>query len=87
MGKKAEGLDRRRRRAAFAEGVKKTYGETNLRYSQVSPIDMFEETNTGTNLPAQIDLYAVEGGEYNFMFAKGEGPRTRPSCINKPRRC
>ena len=60
--------------AALAEGVKKTYGETNLRYSQVSPIDMFEETNTGTNLPAQIDLYAVEGGEYNFMFmAKGGG--------------
>ena len=41
---------------------------------QVSPLDMFKETNTGTNLPAQIDLYATSGNEYSFMFmAKGGG--------------
>lgn len=60
--------------AAISEGVKKTYLETNLRYSQVSPIDMFAEVNTGDNLPAQIDLYADEGGAYKFQFiAKGGG--------------
>ena len=60
--------------AAISEGVKKTYMETNLRYSQVSPVDMFAEVNTGDNLPAQIDLYADEGGAYTFQFiAKGGG--------------
>ncbi len=60
--------------AAISEGVKKTYMETNLRYSQVSPVDMFAEVNTGDNLPAQIDLYADEGGAYKFQFiAKGGG--------------
>jgi fumarate hydratase, class I len=45
-----------------------------LRYSQVSPLDMFEEKNTGTNLPAQIELYATTGDEYHFLFmAKGGG--------------
>ena len=59
---------------AIARGIHKTYTETNLRYSQVAPIDMFEEKNTGTNLPAQIDLYAEEGSAYKFMFmAKGGG--------------
>ncbi len=42
--------------------------------SQVSPVDMFTEKNTGTNLPAQIEIYATPGQEYNFMFiAKGGG--------------
>jgi fumarate hydratase class I len=60
--------------AAISEGVKKTYMETNLRYSQVSPVDMFAEVNTGDNLPAQIDLYADEGDAYKFQFiAKGGG--------------
>lgn len=60
--------------AAISEGVKKTYLETNLRYSQVSPVDMFAEVNTGDNLPAQIDLYADEGDAYKFQFiAKGGG--------------
>ena len=41
---------------------------------QVSPVTMFKETNTGTNLPAQIEIYATPGNEYNFMFiAKGGG--------------
>jgi fumarate hydratase class I len=60
--------------AAIARGVFDTYAEANLRYSQVAPLDMFEETNTGNNLPAQIELYAVDGDEYHFLFmAKGGG--------------
>jgi fumarate hydratase, class I len=59
---------------ALSRGVFQTYTETNLRYSQVSPLDMFEEKNTGTNLPAQIELYATDGDEYHFLFmAKGGG--------------
>ena len=58
----------------IARGVYQTYTEGNLRYSQVSPRDMFTEVNTGTNLPAQIELYATPGGEYKFLFiAKGGG--------------
>ena len=60
--------------AAIAKGVFKTYTETNLRYSQVSPISMFKEVQTGTNLPAQIDIYATDGDAYKFLFvAKGGG--------------
>jgi len=60
--------------AALSEGVLKTYQECNLRYSQVAPLDMFNETNTGNNLPAQIDIYATDGAEYKFLFmAKGGG--------------
>ncbi len=59
---------------ALSRGVFQTYTETNLRYSQVSPLDMFEEKNTGTNLPAQIELFATGGDEYHFLFmAKGGG--------------
>jgi fumarate hydratase class I len=60
--------------AAIARGVFETYAEANLRYSQVAPLDMFEERNTGNNLPAQIELYATGGDEYHFLFmAKGGG--------------
>lgn len=60
--------------AAISEGVYKTFTETNLRYSQVAPLDMFQEKNTGNNLPAQIDMYATEGDSYEFLFiAKGGG--------------
>ncbi|MEJ6579857.1 MAG: fumarate hydratase [Akkermansiaceae bacterium] len=59
---------------ALSEGIHKTYQEENLRYSQVSPTSMFAETNTKTNLPAQIDLYATEGDAYKFLFmTKGGG--------------
>lgn len=59
---------------AIARGVHRTYTETNLRYSQMAPISMFQEKNTGTNLPAQIELYADEGDAYKFLFvAKGGG--------------
>ena len=59
---------------AISRGVFETYAEDNLRYSQVAPLDMFEEKNTGNNLPAQIELYATDGDEYHFLFmAKGGG--------------
>lgn len=60
--------------AALAEGIFQTYTETNLRYSQLAPLDLFREVNTKTNLPAQIELFATEGDAYKFMFmAKGGG--------------
>lgn len=59
---------------ALSHGIYKTYTEENLRYSQMTPFSMFEEKNTGTNLPAQIELYATQGNEYKFLFiAKGGG--------------
>jgi fumarate hydratase, class I len=60
--------------AALSAGIRRTYTETNLRYSQVAPLSMYEEVNTGDNLPAQIDLYAEPGEAYKFLFiAKGGG--------------
>ncbi len=59
---------------ALARGVFRTYTGTNLRYSQVAPVSMYDEVNTGTNLPAQIDLSAVDGDEYHFLtITKGGG--------------
>ena len=59
---------------AIARGVFETYTETNLRYSQMAPLDTYREVNTGSNLPAQIELYATSGDEYHFLFmAKGGG--------------
>jgi fumarate hydratase class I len=60
--------------AALARGVFDTYATSNLRYSQLAPLDMYRETNTGTNLPAQIEIYATDGDAYKFLFmAKGGG--------------
>ena len=53
--------------AHLSRGVYDAYTQSNLRYSQVSPVNMFQEKNTGTNLPAQIDLYAAAGDEYHFQ--------------------
>jgi fumarate hydratase class I len=59
---------------ALSRGVFRAYTEENLRYSQNAPLTMYEEVNTGSNLPAQIDIAAVSGGEYKFLFmAKGGG--------------
>lgn len=59
---------------ALSLGIYKTYTEENLRYSQNAPLNMYDEVNTGCNLPAQIDLFATDGNEYNFLFiAKGGG--------------
>ena len=58
----------------LSKGVYKTYTEENLRYSQTVALDMYKEINTGTNMPAQIDIYATEGMDYKFLFiAKGGG--------------
>ena len=58
----------------ISAGVFKTYTEENLRYSQTVALDMYKEKNTGTNLPAQIDMYATEGDAFKFLFiAKGGG--------------
>ena len=59
---------------ALSHGIYQAYQEGNLRYSQMAALDMYEETNTGTNLPAQIELYAEPGNAYRFLFiAKGGG--------------
>ena len=58
----------------IARGVYDAYTKLNLRYSQLAPLTMWEERNTGSNLPAQIELYATAGAEYRFLFmAKGGG--------------
>ncbi len=60
--------------AALSRGIFETYQASNLRYSQLAPLDMYTEKNTGTNLPAQIDLFTTDGDEYEFLFmAKGGG--------------
>ncbi len=75
MGKKGErvitgGGDE----SALALGVYDAYTKLNLRYSQMAPLTMWEERNTGSNLPAQIELYATDGDAYHFLFmAKGGG--------------
>lgn len=59
---------------ALSKGVYNTFVNDNLRYSQNAPLNMYDEVNTGCNLPAQIDLYATQGNEYKFLFvAKGGG--------------
>ena len=59
---------------ALSHGVFDTYTTDNLRYSQTIALDMYTEKNSGNNLPAQIDIYATDGGEYKFLFvAKGGG--------------
>ena len=60
--------------AALSRGIAETYATSNLRYSQMAPLDMYEEVNTGSNLPAQIDILAEAGAAYKFLFiAKGGG--------------
>ena len=59
---------------ALSRGIEKTYATDNLRFSQLAPLAMFEEKNTRSNLPAQIDILHTDGEEYHFLFmAKGGG--------------
>ena len=59
---------------AIARGIYDTYQTSNLRYSQMAPLDMYKEKNTGSNLPAQIEIFATDGDAYKFLFmAKGGG--------------
>jgi fumarate hydratase class I len=70
----------------LSRGIYRTYTEENLRYSQNAPLDMYKEVNTGTNLPAQIDLYAVPGGRYDFLFvAKGGGSANKTFLFQETR--
>jgi fumarate hydratase class I len=60
--------------AYISQGVYDAFTQLNLRYSQISPVSLYEEVNTNNNLPAQIDIYSTEGNEYEFLFmAKGGG--------------
>lgn len=69
---------------ALSKGVFQTYAEENLRFSQVVPLDMYKEKNSGTNLPAQIDISAVEGSEYHFLFvAKGGGSANKTALFQE----
>ena len=75
MGKRGQNvLTDGRDEEHIARGVYDAYNTLNLRYSQLAPLTMWEEQNTGTNLPAQIELYATDGDGYKFLFmAKGGG--------------
>lgn len=69
---------------AISEGVYLAYKEKNLRFSQLAPISMYEEKNTGTNLPAQIDIYATSGDQLDFLFiAKGGGSANKSYIYQK----
>lgn len=85
MGKKGENVWTGGRDAqALSEGVLRAYTENNLRYSQLAPLSMFKEVGTGNNLPAQIDLSAVPGGDYKFLFiAKGGGSANKTFLFQK----
>ena len=75
IGKKGEDVRTGGKDAEYlSKGIFETYREKNLRYSQVIPFSMFEEKNTESNLPAQIDIYSTEGRSYEFLFiTKGGG--------------
>jgi len=68
----------------LTEGIFNTYQKYNLRFSQLAPLSFYEEKNTGTNLPAQIDLYTQPGNEYHFLFvAKGGGSANKSYLFQK----
>jgi fumarate hydratase, class I len=70
--------------AALSLGVYQTYTQENLRYSQTIPLDMYKEKNSGTNLPAQIDIRACDGDEYRFLFvAKGGGSANKTALFQE----
>jgi len=75
IGKKGEDVHTGGNDAEYlSKGIFETFRDKNLRYSQIVPLSMFEEKNTGTNLPAQIDIYSTEGNSFEFLFiTKGGG--------------
>jgi fumarate hydratase class I len=75
MGKRGQNvLTRGRDEEHVSRGVYDAYTTLNLRYSQLAPLTMWEERNTGSNLPAQVEIYAADGDTYSFLFmAKGGG--------------
>jgi fumarate hydratase class I len=73
---------------ALSKGVFNAYTNGNLRYSQNAPLTMYEEKNTGCNLPAQVEVYATGGDAYKFLFiAKGGGSANKTYPIRRPRPC
>jgi fumarate hydratase class I len=71
---------------AISRGIYETYSTTNLRYSQMAPLTMYDEKNTGTNLPAQVDLHATTGSEYKFLFiTKGGGSANKTFLFQETR--
>jgi len=71
---------------SLSRGVHRTYTETNLRYSQMAPLSMYDEKNTGSNLPAQLELYATDGDEYHFLFVtKGGGSANKTFLFQETR--
>lgn len=85
VGKKGEDVYTGANDAEYlSKGIYNTYQERNLRYSQIVALDMFEEKNSGSNLPAQIDIYANQGAKYEFLFlAKGGGSANKTFLYQK----
>ncbi len=85
MGKKGENVYTGADDAEWlSKGIFNTYQKRNLRYSQIVPISMFEEKNSGSNLPAQIDIYSKKGASYEFLFlAKGGGSANKTFLYQK----
>src|SRR3546814_7122553 len=88
MGKRGElvltgGDDER----SISDGIQQTYETSNLRFSQMAPLTMWDEKNTGTNLPAQIELYATPGDAYKLLFmAKGGGSANKSYLYQETKR-
>ncbi|MDP6804586.1 MAG: fumarate hydratase [Rhodospirillales bacterium] len=73
-------------KAALTEGIHRAYAENYLRYSQLAALDMYDEVNTGNNLPAQIDINATKGDAYDFLFmAKGGGSANKTFLFQETR--
>jgi len=85
IGKKGERvLTKSDDKKTLSEGIYNTYQKKNLRYSQMAPLSMYEEKNTGSNLPAQIDIYSEPGQEYHFLYlAKGGGSANKSYLFQK----
>jgi fumarate hydratase class I len=86
LGKKGHAVWSERDEEALARGVHQAYAENNLRYSQNAPLTMWDEKNTNTNLPAQIDLMACDGDTYKLLFvAKGGGSANKSFLFQETR--
>lgn len=86
-GKKGENLLAAGMRAAIEDGIRATWSSRNLRFSQMAALTMYEERNTGTNLPAQIEVEAVDGAALDLLFmAKGGGSANKTFLFQETRR-
>ena len=86
LGKKGHAVWSVGDEAALSQGVYDAYTENNLRYSQNAPLNMFDEKNTNTNLPAQLDLMSCDGNDYSFLFiAKGGGSANKSMLYQETR--